>query len=106
MTKPITPAEANARAAEAFPPEVFEAVNGLLKLRANGPGCITLTQEEVIKAVRALMPKASRSDLFKKGWLDFKQAYRAAGWSVEYDKPGYNESYKASWEFTPKRGRR
>lgn len=33
-------------------------------------------------------------------WLNFEGAYRRAGWKVEFDKPGYNESYPATFKFT------
>ncbi len=32
-------------------------------------------------------------------WLDVEDVYREAGWVVEYDKPGYCESYEATFTF-------
>lgn len=29
------------------------------------------------------------------GWLDLEDIYRDEGWTVEYDSPGYNETYEA-----------
>lgn len=31
--------------------------------------------------------------------LDVEDVYRAAGWEVTYDKPGYNETYDATFTF-------
>ena len=32
--------------------------------------------------------------------MDIESIYRADGWGVYYDKPGYNETYTATFEFT------
>ncbi len=34
-------------------------------------------------------------------WLNVEELYRAQGWTVTYDKPGYNESYPATFTFAP-----
>jgi len=41
----------------------------------------------------------NRAEIFDKGWLNVEEVYRAAGWAVEYDKPGFNESYSATFTF-------
>jgi hypothetical protein len=46
------------------------------------------------------MPDVERGEIFHRGWLDVEDAYRAEGWTVVYDKPGYNESYAASFTFS------
>ena len=46
--------------------------------------------------------RAERQKLFDEHHLDFEPLYRANGWSVYYDKPAYNETYRASWEFSKK----
>lgn len=43
-----------------------------------------------------------RGDVFERGYLDIEETYRKAGWSVVYDKPGYNETYDAFYTFTRK----
>jgi len=44
--------------------------------------------------------KVDRNKIFEMGWLDVEDAYRAQGWNVVYDRPGYCESYEASFIFT------
>lgn len=53
--------------------------------------------------ILAALPNVKRQEIFDNGWLDIETVYEDSGWSVEYDKPGYNESYEASWTFKPKR---
>lgn len=45
-------------------------------------------------------------EVFKKGWLNVEYLFRAAGWEVQYDKPGYNETYEAYFTFSKKVKRR
>lgn len=94
MSGPISPKEAAAK--PAIPDFVFEAVNSFL----NG-GPVTFTMNALIR--RMVLPSdVKRHDIFEKSWLDFEPAYRAKGWRVDFDKPGFNESYEANWTFTPK----
>lgn len=60
----------------------------------------TVYQKEVV----ALMVAAglSRADIFANHWLDVEDVYRKVGWTVEYDKPGWNESYDAFFVFKQK----
>jgi hypothetical protein len=47
----------------------------------------------------------TRAFIFSKGYLNFEELYEAQGWKVVYDKPAYNESYKANFTFIkPPRG--
>ncbi len=96
MIGPISPDEA--KATIAIPEAVFEVVNELLRERA-GSGRCTLKQNEVVKLLLAKVD-VGESEIFRRNWLDFEEAYRAAGWKVEYDKPGYNETYEATWAFS------
>jgi hypothetical protein len=56
-------------------------------------------------AVRVLTDRleVTRDDVYDKGWLNIEPVYAEFGWVVEYDKPGYNESYDATFEFTKQR---
>ena len=38
--------------------------------------------------------------LFDNKFLDVEDIYRKQGWVVAYDKPAYNETYDAIFEFT------
>lgn len=64
---------------------------------------IVIKQDEIVQMLLTIKPGLERSEIFDKGWLDIESAYRKAGWHVEYDKPGYCETYVAYWEFTRKR---
>lgn len=101
--KPITPTEAAVYHVTHIPDEVIAAVNKLLAARSP-KSRITILQDEVIEEALKLFEQngkdiPSRDEFYKKNWLDFEPIYRKAGWNVYYDKPGYNESYKASFEF-------
>lgn len=91
-------------------PLIEKAVDGLLLEKWDGKEAVIL-QDEIIERIRwggpidgnTKEPVITRQDIFDKGWLNFEYAYEAVGWKVEYDKPGYNEDYPASFTFTEKR---
>ena len=90
--KPITPDEV----AHEIPDVIIEVVNTLIKEKWNGQKAHIL-QDEIL--LRLSIP---RDEVFEKHWLDFEPIYREAGWHVIYDKPGFNENYKAFFDFTKK----
>lgn len=97
--KPITPAEARGKyASRPMPDAVFEAFNELLCEK--GSNYITIKQKDVV----ALMVKKGlkRDEIYDNCWLDIEDHYRGAGWKVEFDKPGYNETYDAYFTFQRK----
>lgn len=96
---PITPAEAKHRKGSTFPPEVIRAFNDYLSDHY-GPEII-IQQDTIIDIILIAMPHVKRQGIFDNGWLDIESVYKKAGWSVEYDKPAYNETYPASWTFKP-----
>lgn len=104
---PITPAEATAAKASVTPAEIFDAFNGLLIERSNH-GEIKIDQEEVIAIIIQKLSQAGedptliRKRIFDKHWLDIEECYSQFGWSVKYDKPGYNEDYAPFWLFKAK----
>ena len=58
-------------------------------------------QDDLIDEILEVAPDyVTRQMLFDKYWLDVEETYRKVGWKVEYDKPGYNESYKANFTFS------
>lgn len=99
---PITPDEAKARKETDIPDEVIEAFNELLiKNHSIGTNSIAIGQDEVVALI--VKKGLNRSDIFDKHWLDVEDVYRAAGWIVDYDKPGYNEDYSAYFTFKRRR---
>ncbi len=95
-TGPISPSDIPAAKAEHIPEDVFEIVNGLLAANFTA-GRALFYQDDILAALEA--KGHDRQDVFDKGYLNFEEAYRAQGWKVEYDKPAYNESYRAHFIF-------
>lgn len=97
MANPIRPEEVAARKQLVMPDAVLETFNELITRDFSG-GVATVRQDEV---VRLLVAKGFfRVTIFGNGWLNVEDIYRKVGWQVEYDKPGYNESYGAYFKFT------
>lgn len=97
--KPIGPSEINAAKRGTIPGEVFDAFNELIAENFRG-GMATIRQEDVVARILAKLPTLSRGDVFAKGYLDIETVYVHAGWtSVTYDKPGFCESYPATFKF-------
>lgn len=86
-----------------IPPEVFEVFNDLITKDLSG-GQAVVKQDDVVAALVSRM-EVTRQVIFDNGWLNVEHAYEKAGWHVEYDKPGFNESYPATFTFT-KRNKR
>lgn len=101
MAGPIKPSEALEKKAKDIPEEVFEAFNELIVANIDASGSATILQEDVIAKIKEKLRCTGKT--FKFDWLDVEPAYRKAGWSVSYDKPGYNESYEASFNFSKKK---
>ncbi len=91
MSGPISPDEA--KQGHSIPSVVFDVVNTLLSR-----GARNIKQSEVVRLIEA--SGIERSVIFENHYLDFEDAYRANGWSVEYDRPGFNETYDACWVFS------
>lgn len=105
MVKPITPGEAEKQRITAIPDFVLDAVNFLLVQNLKS-GHATILQKNIVEEAMKRAPEGfNRNDLFDKNMMDFEAVYRKAGWKVDYDKPGYNESYEASFAFTKKKSR-
>lgn len=113
MTKPMKPSEVHLYKKDMFPPFVFEAFNQCIAAGFCN-GSATVKQDAVIDKIVELAPEgfyesgaefpiqATRRKIFDAGWLNIEDVYRAEGWKVEYDKPGYNESYGAYFKFKVK----
>lgn len=97
MSKPITPNEVGAHKRVIFPDFVFDAFNHMIAAKSVN-GRSSFQQEEVIEKIMEL-GGVRRELVFDNNWLDVEAAYEDAGWSIEYDKPGYNENYPAIFTF-------
>ena len=86
-----------------IPEFVIEAVNNLLKKKFMG-GEAYILQNEIMAEALSLCPDSeiTRQQIFKNKWMDFEPLFEKNGWSVRYDKSGYNESYEANFTFKKK----
>lgn len=98
--RPLNPKEILEKRIADIPDAVLEAFNELIAKNFNGAYAI-VRQNEVVKL---LVEKKgiNKNEIFENHWLDVEDLYRKAGWKVEYDKPGYNETYDAYFEFRPR----
>lgn len=97
MVEPISPSNIIKK----VPDCVIQGFNNILSERWNGHEA-RFTQEEVIVAILQADIKdyLTKALIYSKGMLDIESIYEAQGWSINYDKPGYNESYAANFTFT------
>lgn len=102
MTKPITPDEVGKTKESRIPAQVIDAFNELITENWGGRSA-TFTQDKVVERILIKMPGVARSDVFERRWLDVENLFRRAGWTVAYDKPGYCETYEATFMFTRRR---
>lgn len=101
VSGPIKPGEIASKKQGAVPQKVFDAFNELIVENfANGRA--EVEQADVEALILTKLPDATSDQIHKKGWLDIEDVYRAAGWHVEYDKPGYNENYEPYFTFLRK----
>ena len=97
--KPITPKDVVILKKSLIPDEAVESFNELIAENYLN-GYSEFTQKKVV--ARMVKKGLSEKDIFANGWLDLEDVYRKAGWKVEYDKPGFNESYEATFSFSRK----
>lgn len=107
--KPIRPEEVAPLKKKRMPEEVLEAVNELIAKKFSN-GYASFTQKDLVALIKAKFKeqgKEAPSDkiIFDEHWLDFEDIYREQGWKVSYDKPAYNETYEANFEFKVAKGK-
>jgi hypothetical protein len=97
-THAITPDEALGLKEKLLPPFVMRVWNKLIAENLSGKTSIVMQSD----AVDALTKFCKRDEIFEKGYLEVEAIFRKAGWKVFYDRPGFNETYDATFEFTAK----
>jgi len=98
--KPLSPSEAQKAFNKNLPDFVIESANELIveNLDTNGGASFTF------EALKVRIDTKKPDDVpWNKKWLDIEDAFKAAGWKVVADSPGYNETYKGHFKFSPKR---
>lgn len=98
MGKPITPQEVVDAKQASLPDVVFDVFNAAIAGAWNGSSAIVRQQPVALTIADRL--EISTAEVYKRGYMDVEPIYRKAGWKVKYDKPGYNESGEAYFEFS------
>lgn len=97
MPGPIRPEEVKSRKAPRIPEEVFDVFNELIVKNWNGHAARVLQTDAGSMIAGRL--NISFNQVCDQHFLDVEDSYREAGWIVDYDKPGYNETYEAIFTF-------
>jgi len=97
--KPITPEEACKVKKENIPDAVFTAFNTLIAKNFDSKYSAAVVKQKDVVSEIVKNSDITSEEIFNNGYLDIEGIYRKAGWSVKYDKPGYNESYEPFFEF-------
>ncbi|HUS40049.1 MAG TPA: hypothetical protein VMX74_11390 [Pirellulales bacterium] len=97
MAEPIKPHEVVEAKKNAMPSEVIECFNELIAEKWNGRSA-TIKQSEAANRIAKRM-NVDTQYLYASGFMDVEDVFRDVGWKVTYDKPGYNETYTATFEF-------
>lgn len=100
MIEPIKPEDIVNEKTKVIPDEVLETFNEFIAEKWNGSSS-TFKQKDLVKVIKEKLEIKDEDDkiIFDKHWLDVEDIFREAGWKVYYDKPAYNETYDATFEF-------
>jgi hypothetical protein len=102
MLSPIKPHEVVGKEQEITPDYVIAAFNELIAKNWNGTYSV-VGQRSVVTPILKKAEEAGACiydrNIYDNHWLDVEEIYRAVGWQVEYDKPGYNETYEPTFTF-------
>lgn len=94
--KPIKPEETVGLKKSMIPDEVIQSFNEMIAQNMSC-GRSSFKQKDVVALIAS--KGIDINELYEKQWLDVEDVFRAEGWIVEYDKPGFNESYDAVFTF-------
>lgn len=96
--KPISPKQAKNQKIVLIPDEVIESFNEMIVENLQGQySCFR--QEDVEKRIRE---KFKNKQFHMYNWPDIRNLYIDIGWEVEYDAPGYDENFPATFSFKAK----
>jgi hypothetical protein len=99
--KPISPKEVQIEKLNNIPEKMIEVVNSLIVKKFSGYSA-TILEKDIVAAFSKETGITSK-EIYDNHYLDFEDLFRKAGWVVEYDKPGYNETYSANYTFKKKK---
>lgn len=96
--EPIRPDEVSEAKKIQIPDAVFETFNELIAEKFSGNSAV-IKQVEIMDRLKQ-KGYINRQLIFDSHWLDVEGIYQQAGWTVDYEKPGYNESGEAFFTFS------
>lgn len=99
--KPITPEELMKSFDSLIHPSMIKTINLLLS-RFNGYS-VRFTEQELIDQFLIFEPSYDRSRIFDERHLEFEGLYIRAGWIVESERPGFDESFEPFYIFKIKK---
>ena len=97
MTKPIMPHEVTQESLNRMPDAIIEAWNELIAEKWDGDSALIFLYEAKDRLCFVCGYKGIE---YSSKYLNIEDIYRDAGWDVEFEKPGYNESGNAYYEFS------
>jgi len=93
-----------------IPAEVIDAVNELLQAKYDEEtGIARFDLKDVADLSAKKLGYESREPIYKNNWMDFEPIFEEKGWSVEFHRPAYCETWGAYFVFSakpPKRKKR
>ncbi len=95
--KPISPSTVTKK----VPDVIIEVFNALIREQWDGEQA-HIKQDNAVREILKRDSSMTRGEIFAKGMLDVESLYESMGWVVEYDKPGYSETYGAYYVFRKK----
>lgn len=103
MSAAFTPQEAMELKIKMIPDYVFDAFNEMIaKNLTLGHRAIFKQNDLVSLIVEKSKGDVDREGVFSRKMLDATSHYSKAGWKIDHDRPGYNESYDAMFTFDKK----
>ena len=100
--KPISPKDVSSIKTTQIPEFVIDLWNQIIAKNWNPNSKKShVLQNEIIDLILTNSDtEITRAEIFSNRWLDVEDIYREQGWNVVYDKPAYNETYEALFEFS------
>src|SRR3954470_22754707 len=95
--KPIKPSEVVDKMEETIDSNLLQAINNLIVKNWTGSSA-HFAVSDVLNELNKL--KEYDTLEIKSFSANFPPVYKKAGWKVDTDRPGYNESYETNWTFT------
>ena len=97
-TQPIKRSEISVAKTSLIPDSIINAVNELIKKYWSGSQA-SFKQDELLALVLSTDSTLTKEKIFEEHLFDFEQVFRAEGWKVIYNKPGWDETYEPYFTF-------